>query len=76
MLALVPLIWALSESASALARFRLRVTSSYSFSSWSMVPSSVAIWAGHCASRTWSVKARTIGASTRSMMPRSEDSEA
>ena len=76
MLALGPLICALSESASAFARFSDRVTSSYSLSSWSMVPSSVAIWEGYCASRTWSVKARTIGASTRSMMPRSDDSEA
>ena len=59
-----------------LGQIQLRVTSSYSFSSWSMVPSSVAIWVGHCASRTWSVNARTMGASTRSMMPRSEDSEA
>ena len=59
-----------------LGQIQDRVTSSYSFSSWSMVPSRVAIWVGHCASRTWSVNARTIGASTRSMMPRSVDSEA
>ena len=39
-LALDPLICALSESASALARFSCRVTSSYSLPSWSMVPSS------------------------------------
>ena len=76
MLALEPLIWALIESASALARFSARVTSSSSLSSWSIAVSSSAIWAGHCATRTWSVNARTIGASTRSMMPRSEDSEA
>jgi hypothetical protein len=55
MFALVPLIWALSESASALARFRLRVTSSFSFSSWSMVPSSDAICSGIWAMRTWSL---------------------
>ena len=63
-----PLIWALSESASALARFRLRVTSSYSFSSWSMVPSSVAIWAGHCASRMTRARAvpRTFACDHRS----------
>ncbi len=40
MSALVPLICALSESASALARFSERVTSSYSLSSWSIVVSS------------------------------------